>query len=282
MNDELSRQSFLGADSDLTFSRCKVGIVGLSGGGSHIVQQLAHLGILNYVAIDPKKIAKKHLHRVVGCTSDDIDHERPKAVIAERVIRSVRPTAGVKSVVDKWQNAQVFLRDCTAIFGCVDSFTDREQLDRFCRRFLIPYIDIGMDVIKFGESHRIVGQVAMSSPGYPCLRCMGIVTEDNLKQEAAQYGAAGPRPQVIWPNGVLASSAVGLFVQLVTPWHESSCPSAYVEYNGNAPTLVTSPRMEYAIAQSCGHFVEINLGDPFFDLQVEPSGEPPLQEKRRS
>ena len=44
---------------------------------------------------------------------------------------------------------------------------------------------------------------------------MEIITEEKLKEEAAKYGAAGPDAQVIWPNGVLASTAVGLFVQLV-------------------------------------------------------------------
>ena len=36
------------------------------------------------------------------------------------------------------------------------------------------------------------------------MRCMAIVTEEYLKEEAGRYGDAGPRPQVVWPNGVLA------------------------------------------------------------------------------
>lgn len=267
MNQEVSRQSFLGPDSDRILASCKVGIVGLSGGGSHICQQLAHLGVFNYVVIDPKKIATKHMHRLVGATADDVSKHSPKAKIANRVITGIRPTAIVESIIDAWQNAQVSLRDCTVIFGCVDSYSEREQLDRFCRRFLIPYIDIGMDVLKFDESYRIVGQVVLSSPGRPCLRCMGVVTEDNLKGEATHYGSAGPRAQVIWANGVLASSAVGLFVQLVSPWHKLISASAYLEYNGNAPTLLPSSRMEYAINQPCTHFSITDVGDPFFQLE---------------
>jgi hypothetical protein len=96
---------------------------------------------------------------------------------------------------------------------------------------------------------------------------MGIIADSNLKDEAAEYGAAGPRAQVVWPNGVLASSAVGLFVQLVSPWHKLSSASAYLEYNGNSSTLVPSPRMEYAIHQSCIHFPTADVGDPFFQLE---------------
>ena len=53
----------------------------------------------------------------------------------------------------------------------------------------------------------ISGQVILSMPGHPCMRCCGFITDERLKQEAERYGAAGARPQVVWPNGVLASTA---------------------------------------------------------------------------
>jgi molybdopterin/thiamine biosynthesis adenylyltransferase len=268
MSDDQSRQSFLGPDSDRVLASCRLGIVGTSGGGSHIGQQTAHAGVLDYTLIDPKNIAPKHLHRVVGATEEDVKRAIPKVEIAERLIKGIRPAALVKGFASTWQAKQNALRDRTVIFGCVDGYSEREQLERFCRRFLIPYIDIGMDVLKFGDSHRIVGQVVLSSPGHPCLRCMGIITDERLQEEAADYGAAGPRAQVIWPNAVLAASAVGLFVQLVTPWHELPSAGAYLEYNGNTPTLQPSPRMEYAINQPCPHYKASDVGDPFFNLEA--------------
>ncbi len=96
---------------------------------------------------------------------------------------------------------------------------------------------------------------------------MAIVSEKNLKDEAEQYGDAGPQPQVVWSNGVLASTAIGLFVQLISPWHASSTDTAYFEYNGNDNTLAPSPRLQYAKAASCSHFPNIDLGDPFFSLE---------------
>lgn len=266
MSDDISRQSFLGEKSDEILASCKVGIVGVSGGGSHIVQQLAHLGVENYVAIDPKPMATKHLHRIVGATTEDVSRKTPKAKIAERIIKGVRPRAKVDAFETTWQENQLYLRDRTTIFGCVDSYSEREQLERFCRRFLIPYIDVGMDVFALENSHHISGQTILSSAGHPCLRCMGIVTESSLAKEAAEYGAAGPKAQVVWPNGVLASTAVGLFVQLVCPWFKSSSASAYVEYNGNMPSLAPSPRMEFAIATTCPHYSTAEVGDPFFRL----------------
>ena len=47
MGDKLNlqRQSFLGADAEIVLRRSKAALVGLGGGGSHIAQQLAHIGL---------------------------------------------------------------------------------------------------------------------------------------------------------------------------------------------------------------------------------------------
>jgi hypothetical protein len=91
-----------------------------------------------------------------------------------------------------------------------------------------------MDVHKLGAGHGylVAGQVVLSEPGSPCLRCMGTVTEAALAEESSKYGAAGGRPQVVWSNGVLVSLAVGLVVQMVTPWSRRAKPGAYLSYDG--------------------------------------------------
>ncbi len=101
------------------------------------------------------------------------------------------------------------------------------------------------------------------------MRCMGFLSDAVLRDEAARYGDAGGRPQVIWPNGVLASMAVGLLIQLLTPWHRGSGESVYLEYDGNALTIESSNRMIYAPV-SCQHFNGVaNLGDPWFRMGGE-------------
>lgn len=47
--DRYSRQSFLGKHAETLIRTCVVGVVGLGGGGSHITQQLVHIGFLHYV-----------------------------------------------------------------------------------------------------------------------------------------------------------------------------------------------------------------------------------------
>ena len=140
-----------------------------------------------------------------------------------------------------------------------------EEIERVCRRFMIPFIDIGMDVIELPDGYLISGQMILSMPNGLCMRCVGFLNEELLAQEAARYGAAGGRPQVIWPNGILASAAVGTFVQLVAPWRRDMKPAIYLEYDGNAQTLLPSNRIQHLVGRQCTHHSDFTvLGDPFW------------------
>lgn len=266
MNERHSRQSFLGPRSDVDLAESRACLIGLGGGGSHIAQQLAHLGVGNFVLYDSDHVEDTNLNRLVGGLNDDVANKTSKTEVAHRLIKSINPKANVVPVTKNWQEQALLLRHCHVAFGCVDTYIQREQIERTCRRFLIPYIDIGMDVTKIENRHVISGQVILSMPGELCMRCLGFLTEDLLAREAEQYGAAGGRPQVIWPNGVLASAAVGIFVQLVTPWHDQHRPLIYLEYDGNEQTLLPSNRLKYLSSKKCCHFSDKNaLGDPLWN-----------------
>jgi hypothetical protein len=269
MNLQLISQSFLGPDSEAILAGTEVGIVGLGGGGSHIAQQLAHVGVGRFVPVDHDIIEKKNLNRLVGGTAIDVEQKRPKVQIAERVIKGINPDARVESCYMRWQDAVPLLRRCDVIFGCVDSYRERDELERFARRFLIPYIDLGMDVHRTADDrYSIGGQTVLSSPGGPCLWCLGILTKERIAREAAQYGQAGSRPQVVWTNGVLASLAVGLFMQLVCPWHGTPQVSACCEFDANQHRVETN-RQDHIGTIRCRHFNAEEVGDVFFNRGTE-------------
>jgi molybdopterin-synthase adenylyltransferase len=264
MSTRFESQSFLGPESDAILAGVQVGIVGLGGGGSHIAQQLAHVGVQRYVPVDHDIVELKNLNRVVGATAEDVKARRPKVQIAERIIRSINPTAEVIACRCKWQEALKQLRGCDLIFGCVDSYRERDELERFTRRHLIVYLDLGMDVHEAANRTFVVsGQTVLSSPGGPCLWCLGILNEDRITREAQRYGRTGARPQVVWSNGVLASLAVGLFVQLLCPWHGKPQIAACCEFDGNRNRVETS-RLDGAPDLVCNHFKPDELGDAFF------------------
>ena len=269
MNPNFGRQSFLGAASESTLTGATAAIVGLCGGGSHIGQQLAHVGVGRFVLCDPDVVEASNLNRMVGAGADDACLQRYKVdVIAEEIL-TVNPHAVVKRCVGPWQSFATQFRAVDVVFGCVDSYAQRAQLEAMCRRFLIPYIDVGMDVTEAKSGFVISGQVICSLPGHPCMRCFGFLNEDLLAEEAGRYGAAGGKPQVVWPNGVLASTAVGSFLSLILPWHvQVEAMPLYVEYDGNAHRLFASNRLNIVGRAICTHFDgPDDLGDPFFRRQ---------------
>jgi len=265
MNERHTRQEFLGTRSEEIFKNCRVSIIGLGGGGSHVVQQLAHIGVGNFRIFDADHVEDSNLNRLVGATESDVASKTPKTVVAAQLIKGINPRTSIVYIPKKWQGSADLLRDSDVIFGCVDSFSERQQIETAARRYMIPYIDIGMDVHDLGNQFAISGQVILSMPGELCMKCMGFLRDDLLAREAERYGAAGPRPQVIWPNGVLASLAVGIFVQLMTPWHHNHKRVWYLEYDGNSQTVMTSNRLEHLREATCTHFASLdNLGDPFW------------------
>ena len=105
---------------------------------------------------------------------------------------------------------------------------------------------------------------------YPCMRCMGFITDEILSAEAQQYGSAGGRPQVIWPNGVLASTAVGMFVSMLLPWQQQIEVPIFVEFDGNASRVFPSNRLKVLAKTKCRHFSgPDDVGDPFFVRNTE-------------
>ena len=260
-----SRQSFLGPRSQEIIEDTCIGIIGLGGGGSNIAQQLAHLGVRDFVLYDADRVDETNLNRLIGGTEDDVTKATPKVDIAERLIKGIRQTAVIDKHTARWQNEPDALKGCDILFGAVDTFLGRSDIEALCRRYLIPYIDIGMDVHQcVNEAPRMAGQVILSLPGGLCMRCLGFLNEKNLAAEARRYGAAGEAPQVVWPLGILASTAVGIGVDLLTGWTSPEERMVYLSYDGNAGTLSPHVRLKYLSEEECPHYPLSQAGDAVF------------------
>jgi molybdopterin/thiamine biosynthesis adenylyltransferase len=267
---DFSRQSFLGRHAEDSLANIRVAIVGLGGGGSHIAQQLAHVGVGHFRLLDPDRMEASNLNRLVGATKLDVERTTPKVDIAERTIKGIRPWADVRKKAVKWQEADDFIRDANVLFGCVDGYQQRDYLETAAKRFCIPYIDIGMDVAEVGpKAFAVSGQMILTLPGGPCMRCLGFLTPEKLAREENDYGDAGINPQVVWTNGTLASLAVGAFMQLIAPWWENVPPFVWLELDGNRQTVTPSQQPEYYPRRAvCPHHGGADgLGDPFFDVR---------------
>lgn len=261
MTDRYSRQSFLGPSASKFLRRAKVAIIGLGGGGSHIAQQLAYIGLGHVQLYDPDRVEYSNLNRLVGALPDDAKAHKLKVDVAHRMMRAIDPETCVEVHPSQWQIAAPAIREADVIISCVDSYVARQDIEVTARRFLIPLVDIGMDVhIVEGRAH-ISGQVILSTPGGPCMKCLGFLSSESLRLEANEYGAAGGRPQVVWANGVLSSVAVGIVVDLLTGWRGLDRYGEYLHFDGNTQELTRSPRLEYA-PSVCIHFPLDGIGEP--------------------
>ena len=261
MTERYTRQTFLGPNAMEFLRGADVAIIGVGGGGSHVAQQLAHVGIGHVQLYDPDRVDESNLNRLVGAVAADATTRELKVRVAERMIRGINPEVNTQVFPSKWQMAAPRLRESDVIVSCVDSFAARQDIEVTARRFLIPLIDIGMDVHLVDNKPQIAGQVILSLPGGPCMKCLGFLNDEALRQEADQYGAAGDRPQVIWTNGVLASVAVGILIDLITGWRDLRLCGEYIHYDGNTHELSSSPRLQYAPAK-CIHFPLEDIGEP--------------------
>jgi molybdopterin-synthase adenylyltransferase len=260
MSERYSRQDFLGAAGQQAIEAALVCINGLGGGGSIIAPELAHLGVQNFRLYDPDCGDESNLNRTMTLTEADISAGTLKVDAARRRILEINPLAKVEIHACRWQDRANALNGATLVFGCVDSFNERQQIEACCRRLLVPYIDIGMDVHP-GDPPAMAGQVILSEPGQPCMFCMHFLTEEKLGREKARYGAAGGKPQVIWANGVLASTAIGLAVNVLTGWTKTTTP-IYLQYNGNDGTMVPHMRVNLIEPGQCPHYPLTLAGDP--------------------
>lgn len=259
--ERYERQSFLGPDSDAIIGGTRVGVIGLCGGGSPIVQQLAHLGFRNFVFCDDDLIDRTNLNRLIGGTLKDVDERVRKIDIACRTVRSLHKNSIVEVHFAKWQSVSESLLDCDIVFGCLDQLHSRRDLEGFCRRNLICYFDIGLDVAKTSNAFEINGQAIMSMPGCWCMRCSGFLSSTVLDEEARAYGAAGGRPQVVWSNGVLSSTAVGFAVDLITDWSKTLRTPPFMTYKGSTGVLKVDNLMPNLVRMTCRHYPFSQLGD---------------------
>lgn len=264
LGDMYHRQGFLGPDAQNISERATVGIVGLGGGGSHLNQQLAHLGFQRIVLCDAQRVESTNLNRLIGATVADVRRKRLKTEIAARVFRGVQPSADIDDRPLRWEEKRDALRRCDLICGAIDGFAARRDLEAFCRAHFIPLVDVGMTVLRpENASPEIRGQIILSMPGALCMNCLQFLTPENIAAEAQTYDRV-PQAQVVWPNGVLASSAVGYVVGLFTGWSGRSTPSCRTDYRGSVMTLTPSNLAAALDGHPCKHFPLSQAGDPIF------------------
>lgn len=140
-------EALFGVEGQRQIGNTNVAIIGLGGLGSHVAQQLAYLGINNFMLVDDDVITESSLNRVVGAYDSDVVAKTPKIEVAQRQIRLVVPHAEVGLFSMKLESAAVSaaLNAVDVVFGCLDEDSPRLRLTELCSMGAKPYFDLATD-----------------------------------------------------------------------------------------------------------------------------------------
>lgn len=216
-----------GSAGQQALQRLRIAIVGLGGTGSLAAQQLVHLGVRDFILVDPDVLESTNLNRVASALPSDIG--LPKVEIAARYINAVAKEATVTCVVGDVtrSSAAKELLNADIIFGCTDSHGSRAVLQQISYQYLIPCIDIGTTIaVSKGSVTHIYGRVQLLAPGHACFTCSSLLDANEVRRDmmsaferqADPYiqGAREPAPAVMSLNGTVVSLAVTMLLSMAT------------------------------------------------------------------
>lgn len=164
--------------------------------------------------------------------------------LTAQLVRSVGEAACEATLAEDFPSPAALraLRECDVIVACLDRFRARNELNRFCKRYLIPLLDLGIE-IGFSQdgvtaTASIPGRISKVQPDGPCLSCQGVVDDARLEDERggrAPGFSESPRlpdPAVITLNGVVVSIATTEVLQILTGFAGRESPNCGWIYDG--------------------------------------------------
>jgi len=183
--------AFSGAMSD-ELNRLSAVVVGTSGTGSIVAEQLARLGFGEVILIDHDRMEMKNLNRILNSTLPDAQNRRLKVDVISEAIQSCREQVTVKKVSTSIGSRVAILEAAMAdvIFCCVDSHEGRQVCDLMASAFLQPLFDVGVTIpVRQGTTERfsildVVGRIDYIWPGGSTLADRAVFTPSSV---AAEY-----------------------------------------------------------------------------------------------
>jgi hypothetical protein len=222
-----------GAAGQAALRGSTVAVFGAGGGGSLLVQGLAHLGVGRIIVIDFDIVSLSNLSRIVGATLADVRRRRRKVAVMQRMIASIDPEITVDAIVGDITYTADARRAAEAdfLFGATDTMLARYALNAISHQYLIPAIQVGAKVVSDPQTGEVQLAYAMERPidfSGGCLECAGAIDSQALHAEqldeetrAAQRYIDEPAttitdPSVISLNSLASSMALTDFQFSIT------------------------------------------------------------------
>lgn len=294
--DMSGQQPGMAFTSEMTasLSRLTAAVIGVSGTGSVVTEQLARLGFGKLLLIDHDQVEEKNLNRILNSTLADAKAGRPKVEVLADAVERIRGTRIAHPI-----NASVFDRqavlavaDADVIFCCVDSQQGRLICDLMSSSFLTPLFDVGVTIptrlSRTGtpKIHDVQGRIDYVRPGGPTLSDRRIYTPESLHAEqllnsdpeahrdrlARGYitGVQEEAPSVITLNMRAASACVNELIARAFPFREED-NSDYTQTRFTLSGCLEDFAAEASFDKSPNMFLGVGDHEPL--LGLPPLGE---------
>jgi hypothetical protein len=245
--------------------RLSVAVIGCSGTGIPMVEQLLRLGVGEIVIVDDDRMEDRNVNRILNSTMDDVHEKRLKVdVLGDAIERAGLGTRVIRLAKNLWEPEVVrAVAECDLVFGCMDTVDGRFLLNTLATYYTLAYFDIGarLDAVREGprkgDIREVCGTINYLQPGRSSLMSHGLFT---MKQVAAAglrrndpaahaqqvrdgyvAGAEEHRPAVISVNMLAASLAANELLARLHPFRE--------EPNGNYASVIFSLSSMESIAE---------------------------------
>jgi len=242
-----------------------VAIVGCSGTGSVVAEQLARLGVGRLVLVDPDIAEEKNLNRILNSGKEDVYLRRAKVHVLASAIARMGLDQEVIALQKNLLSAEAVkaVAECDVVFGCMDGVEGRHMLNRLTTFYLMPYFDVGvrLDADGKGGIDRIAGAVHYLQPGGSTLLSrevynMARVDAESMRRtnpemyrrlvrEGYLRGVEEDRPAVISVNTFFSGLVVNEFLARLHPYRNNPNEGhAYVAVNLSEMQFYSEPEGE--------------------------------------
>lgn len=221
-------------------SQLTIGIVGVSGTGSIVAEQLYRMNTGTLILVDNDIIEERNLGRVINSSMKDCNEQMNKAQMMKNVYDNLGLDTKVIAIPKLVSDDDVIrcLSQCDILIGCMDSIDGRHQLNLLSSYYVIPYFDVGVKLQADGNGgvDEVTTAVHYLIPGESSLLSRRVYNSDTLsaatlsREDPEEYrkrleekyiiGAGEGSPAVISVNMIASSMAVLEVLARIHPFRE--------------------------------------------------------------
>ncbi|MEG3192819.1 MULTISPECIES: ThiF family adenylyltransferase [Novilysobacter] len=219
-----------------------IAVVGCSGTGAPLIEQIARLAPRELVLVDDDVVEVRNLNRIPNATREDAEARRRKVDVLADAVRRMDLGTTVRVVPRNLWSAEAVhaVAECDLVFGCMDSIDGRFLLNLLATDYVLPYIDVGVRLVaneKNGNIQAACGSIHYLQPGGSSLISRGLFTMEDVRAAGLRRsdpdahaqqvkdgyirGAPTSRPAVVSINFQLAAMAVTELLARLHPFRDS-------------------------------------------------------------